>query len=157
MKGTTIAGWVVAFILGSFVISIALSTCNTAAKMHNNAQETVYQQFKPSELLRKYEWFKDASAELDQKVATFDSYNRRFSEMKSAYGADSSSRTKWSREDKEQWNIWQSEYTGLVASYNTLAAQYNAEMSKFNYQFCNRGDLPKGATEPVKREYREYK
>lgn len=133
-----------------------VGTCNTGAAMIQNAQKTVYEQFKPEELLRKYEWFKDASAQLDAKLANLKAYEDRFTTMRREYGADSVSRNKWSRDDKEQWNIWQSEAVGLKASYNDLSAQYNAAMVKFNYRFCNRGDLPQGQSEILPREYREY-
>lgn len=147
---------VLIFLVIVFFASLGLSTCNTALKMNNNLQETVYEEFKPEELLRKYEWFKDASASLDQKLATLSTYETRFDEIKKGYGKDSTSRAKWVREDREQYNIWLSEYTGVKASYNDLASEYNSAMAKFNYRFTNAGDLPKGADRPVQREYKEY-
>lgn len=141
------------------IILVLLSgcrACNTADKMIDNGFKTVYDQFKPEELLRKYEWFKDASSQLDQKVATLKSYESRFTSLKKSYGSDSISRRSWDRSDKEQWNVWESEYLGLKASYNDLASQYNSSMAKFNYRFCNRGDLPEGADEPLPKEFKPY-
>lgn len=138
------------------IIAIIFGTCNTTAKMITNGQQTIYNQFSPSELLRKYEWFKDASAQLDAKIATVNMYSSRFESVKANYGRDSANRKVWDRDDKEQWNIWQSELTGIKASYNDLAGQYNAAMVKFNYRFCNKGDLPQGAAEPLPREYKPY-
>lgn len=149
-------GWAIAAILGFIILGIVLSTCNTGMKMQQNLQQTVYDEFKPSELLRKYEWFKNASSQLDQKKSSLEVYKDRFVELKQSYQKDSLNRSKWSREDKEQWNIWQSEYAGLKASYNDLAAQYNSAMSKFNYRFCNKGELPAGESQILPREYREY-
>lgn len=159
--GITITwGKVIAWIFGAGVLIVIMAvifgTCNTAAKMVTNAQQTVYEQFSPSELLRKYEWFKDASAQLDAKVATISSYDGRFHSLKENYGKDSANRSRWDRDDKEQWNIWLSEQTGIKASYNDLAGQYNSAMSKFNYRFCNKGDLPAGAADPLPREYKPY-
>lgn len=151
--------WIGGFFLSGIVILLLvlfIGTCNTGAKMITNAQQTVYEQFSPSELLKKYEWFKDASAQLDAKNANLSDYRQRFGSMKEGYGTDSLHRNKWSREDKEQWNIWESEESGVKASYNDLAAQYNAAMAKFNYRFCNKGQLPAGASETLPREYREY-
>lgn len=122
----------------------------------NNAQETAYKEFKPQELLRKYEWFKDAAASLDSKLATLKMYEQRFQNIKTSYGADSTNRKVWDRSDKEQWNVWESEFLGIKASYNDLAGQYNSAMAKFNYRFCNVGDLPEGATVVLPRDYKPY-
>ncbi len=144
-----------------YILSIALllsgcRACSTADKMIDNAYETAYDEFKPEELLRKYEWFKDASAQLDNKIATLKSYEARFKSMKETYGNDSLNRKVWDRGDKEQYNVWDSEYLGLKASYNELCAEYNSAMKKFNYAFCNAGDLPDGATTPLPREFKPY-
>lgn len=48
------------------------------------------------------------------------------------------------------------EYLGLKASYNELASQYNAAMVKFNYAFCNAGDMPDGSMQPLPRQYKPY-
>lgn len=133
-----------------------MSSCGMMCTMERDGEQTVVDQFKPSELLKKYEWFKDASASLDAKVANLGTYESRFKEMKTGYGKDSISRGKWARDDREQYSTWESEYTGVKASYNELAATYNAEMVKFNYKFCNVGDLPKGATVPLPKEYKPY-
>lgn len=149
-------GWGVLILIAFFITSAVLNTCSTANKMVNNGLKTVYEQFKPEELLRKYEWFKDASSQCESKLATLKVYESRFLNLRQSYGADSTRRKNWSRPDVEQWNVWQSEYLGIKASYNDLASQYNAAMSKFNYRFCNKGDLPAGATEPLPREYKPY-
>lgn len=124
--------------------------------MVDNGFKTAYEQFKPEVLLKKYEWFKDAASQCDQKIATLGTYDTRFKELKSTYGADSTKRKSWARDDREQWNVWQSEYLGLKASYNDLSAEYNAAMVKFNYRFCNVGDLPQGATVVLPRSFKPY-
>lgn len=146
-----------------FIIILALAVlggifraCSFAGKMVNNGINTAYQQFKPEELLRKYEWFKDASAQCEAKSADLQVYEQRFADLKSSYGADSLKRRNWARDDVDQWNIWQSEYTGIKASYNDLASQYNAAMAKFNYAFCNKGSMPDGSMQPLPREYKPY-
>lgn len=138
--------------LAFLTFTVVFTTCN----MCGDAAETVQKEFAPSEMLRKYEWFKDASAQLDQKRATIESYSGRFVAIKSSYGPDSLNRKVWNRSDIDQYNIWQSEYLGIKASYNDLAAQYNSAMAKFNYAFCNAGQLPQGAEMVLPREYRTY-
>lgn len=120
----------------------------------HNARETAFDEFKPSELLRKYEYYKDASAQLDKKIADIQVYDTRVSSLLEQY--EGVKRIEWAREDREQLSIWQSEVAGVKASYNLLAADYNSAMSKFNYSFCNVGKLPQGAIEPLPREYKPY-
>lgn len=120
----------------------------------HSAVDVFQEQTEAHELLRKYEWFKDASAQLDKKKADIRVYDSRFANLKNAYSGQP--RSAWSREDREQSNIWESEVSGIKASYNGLAADYNAAMAKINYAFCNRGKLPQGAETPLPREYKPY-
>jgi hypothetical protein len=106
-----------------------------------------------SALLKKYEWFKNASAGLDEKVATVQVYEARNKSMRADYGKDVG---KWPRDVREQNAIWQSELAGVKASYNMLAAEYNANMAKINWAFTNVGTLPAGAEIPLPREYKPY-
>lgn len=107
----------------------------------------------PNALLTKYQWFKDAAAQLDKKRADIAVYDKRLTDMKADYG--DTTRSKWDRTDKEQMSIWQSERAGVIASYNGLVAEYNSAMAKINWRFANRGDVPHGS-EALPREYREY-
>lgn len=156
MKAAKVFGWVALIGLFIFILSLIWGTCNTAIKMVANGQKVIYDEFKPEALLKKYEWFKDASAQLDAKVANVSAYATRYSDLKTAYGPDSLSRSKWSRDDRESWSQWKSEESGVKASYNDLAAQYNAAMVKFNYRFCNVGGLPQGTTQVLPKEYKPY-
>lgn len=118
-----------------------------------NAASVMQKEFYPDALLRKYEWFKDASAALDKKQADMGVYDSRLKSLSDAY--QGTPRGKWPRDDREQFSIWQSESAGIRASYNQLASEYNAEMVKFNWRFTNVGDLPQGG-KPLPREYRPY-
>lgn len=156
MKTSAIILSVLIFLIFSIPACILIKGCNTAGNMIDNGFKTVEQQFSPSELLRKYEWFKDASSQCENKLATLKTYESRFRDMKQGYGSDSLKRRNWSRPDVEQWNVWESEYLGVKASYNDLAAEYNAAMVKFNYSFCNVGQLPQGAGVALPREFKPY-
>lgn len=142
--------------IGLFAGLAMFGVINFGTKMASNALDTAYDEFKPEEVLRKYEWFKDVAAQCDQKLATLQTYESRFQSMKETYGQDSINRKTWSRSDMEQWNTWMSEYLGLKASYNSLSSEYNSAMSKFNYVFANKGELPKGIDTPLPREFRPY-
>lgn len=141
-------GIVTLFVLGVLVWFLG-SVCAVA----NNAQQTAMQEFSPSALLAKYEWFKDAHAALDAKRANLQVYESRLTRMEKAYGEN---RGKWPADERERADIWESEQAGIAASYNLLAAEYDAEMAKFNYRFANVGELPKGAETPLPREYAPY-
>jgi hypothetical protein len=119
----------------------------------HNAAAVAQKEFYPDALLRKYEWFKDASAALDKKQADIGVYDARLRSLLDAY--EGVARGKWPRDDREQFSIWSSEAAGVRASYNQLAAEYNAEMSKFNWRFTNVGDVPQGG-KPLPRDYRPY-
>lgn len=129
--------WVVAFVLG----------------WTGRAVDLVQQQVDPFEMQRKYELFKDEAAQLDKKKADISVYEARFRAFgtKKMECPETLSRTR-----SEQCMTWMQEVSGIIASYNGLAADYNANMSKWNYAFCNVGSLPKGATDPLPREFKSY-
>ena len=109
----------------------------------NDAKDTVYNEFKVSTLLKKYEYFKDLSASIDKKRADIEVYQTEIS----SYNKD---------DDKFYIEQRKSELLGIIAMHNQLCAEYNSAMSKFNYRFTNVGDLPEGAVEPLPREYKPY-
>lgn len=131
----------------TFGLSRACSTVEEAADV---AQE----QLGPRALLKKYEWFKTAASELDAKLANLKASQKRMDDLARSYGK--TAREKWSREDREQYNLWSSEVTGITANYNGLAAEYNAAMAKINWSFTNVGQLPAGASGVLPREFRKY-
>lgn len=118
------------------------------------AKEVAKEELGPKELLRKYEWFKNASSQLDKKQADIKVFEKRLTSMTKNY--ENIPRNKWAREDREQYNLWDSEVAGIKASYNTLAADYNAQMAKVNWRFANVGQLPEGAETPLPREFKPY-
>lgn len=115
----------------------------------SDAASVAKKEFSASALLKKYEWFKNASAQLDKKLADIKVYDSRIKAMPD--------RKEMDRTEKEQFMLWHTELAGVKASYNGLAAEYNAQMSKFNWRFTNAGTLPKGATEVLPRSFRQYK
>lgn len=148
LVGLTLVGLAVVF----GAISYGLGWFSEAGKV---AQD----EFGPKAMLRKYEWFKDAAAQCERKLADIKTRKSSLKALEKSYAGDDGKqlpRNKWSREDREQYNQWLSEIDGLKSSYNDLAAQYNAAMAKFNYRFTNVGDLPEGAKEPLPREVKPY-
>lgn len=146
--GVIVAVMVLGTTLG--VVGCALGLIGGVA---TNTAAVIQKEFYPDALLRKYEWFKDASAALDKKSADMGVYDARLKSLSEQYVGVK--RAAWARDDREQSSIWQSELAGIKASYNQLAAEYNAEMVKFNWRFTNVGDVPQGG-KPLPREYRPY-
>lgn len=134
--------------VAAILLLIVLSLVSRACTWTSGALDTAQQEISAKELLRKYQWFKDASAQLDKKIADVKVYDRR---VRAIEGKKNATRT-----DQEQMYIWMSEVAGVKASYNGLAAEYNAQMSKINWAFTNVGQLPAGATTPLPREYKPY-
>lgn len=141
-------------ILYVILVFLGIGLFGTILRYCNNASNTAYKEFNAAALLKKYEYFKDVSAQLDKKLADIKIYEGKVKSLENDY--KDISRQKWARDDREQLSIWKSELDGIKASYNGLAAEYNSAMSKFNYSFCNVGELPKGASEPLPKEYKPY-
>ena len=140
--------------LGVLAAVVLLGAAGYTLGWFQEAAQVTREEFGPRALLQKYEWFKDASAQLDKKRVDIRVYEARLEALEAAY--DGAQRRDWDRVDKQQGNLWQAELAGVISSYNGLAAEYNAEMSKFNWRFANVGELPRGATQALPREYRPY-
>ncbi len=106
---------------------------------------TVKEQFQPSALLKKYEYFKDLSAAIDKKTADIQMYQQEISSYKVG-----------DKDDKFYIEQRKSELFGIISMYNTMCSEYNSAMVKFNYSFCNAGTLPATNLTPLPREYKPY-
>lgn len=135
-------------------LSAVVGVVGYAFGWFGEAARVTQEEFGPRAMLKKYEWFKDAAAQLEAKRANIDNMQARVTGLEAQYKG--LPRNQWLRTDAEQYNQWLSEVAGLKANYNDLAAQYNAAMAKFNYRFTNVGDLPAGATQPLPREFKPY-
>lgn len=146
---------VICFMLIVGITSLGLIGCAVGlfSGAAHNAATVIQKEFYPDALLRKYEWFKDASAALDKKVADIEVYDKRLKDLSNAYVGVP--RRGWARDDREQYSIISAELSGIKASYNSLASEYNAEMAKFNWRFANVGEVPQGG-KPVPHDYRPY-
>lgn len=141
-------------LIAIFAIIIIVSVIGYGLGWFGEAAKVTQEEFGPRAMLDKYEWFKDAAAQLEKKQADIMVYERRMRMLEKSYLGVS--RNKIPRDDREQHNVWSSEVAGVKASYNTLAAEYNAQMAKFNWRFANVGELPKGADKPLPREFKPY-
>lgn len=135
---TKILAWVIVVFI---VLTILGMTCN----WFSDGAKVVNTQFNPSALLKKYEYFKDLSAAIDKKRADIDMYQTEIADMKVE-----------DKDDKFYIQQRKSELLGIISIHNSLCAEYNSAMSKFNYKFTNKGDLPATNLEPLSREIKPY-
>lgn len=112
------------------------------------------EEFGPRALLTKYMAFKDTHASLSAQQAKISVLQAGVDQFLKDY--EGTHRKDWPRDERQQLAQDRSAVSGMKLIFNTVAAQYNADMAKFNYRFCNAGTLPKGATDPLPREYITY-
>jgi hypothetical protein len=141
-------------VIGLFVVGLFVGSIGYVLGWFTETAVVIKEEFGPRAALDKYSWFKDAAATLEKKRADITVYQSRLAALDTTYTGVS--RTQWAREDREQYNVWQTEVAGVKASYNSLAAEYNAAMSKFHWQFAEAGRLPPGANDPLPREFKPY-
>ncbi len=141
-------------IIGLTVLCAFIGVISYTFGWIGEAADVTKKEFGPKALLLKYEWFKNASAELDKKQADIKVYEQRVVEQDKDYAGVL--KKDWPRDARETRSQWQNEVAGVKASYNSLAAEYNAQMAKFNWRFANSGELPEGATVPLPRDYKPY-
>ncbi len=118
-----------AILLGTFVVLAH------ACSWFGEAATVAREQFGPRGGLAKYEWFKNANAQLQRKRVDLDAFKARMDAARKR--AESGDRFAAERAD-----LTESEWIGLLSSYNGLVAEYNAASSKFNWApFA--GDVPR--------------
>lgn len=158
MKGLKI-GVLLLVVLGAVgVCSVVGKGCGLVGSMVDDGINTAKKEFSPSALLKKYEWFKDQHAALAAKKAQITNYQNEVKDFVEMYGDENGKidmRTV-PRDERQSYAQTKTTIRGLISKFNSMAAEYNAQMVKFNYRFCNAGDLPQGATEPLPREHVQY-
>lgn len=119
------------------LITASLSSCGWLIE----AEEVAQEEFGARGSLKKYEWFKDAAETINEKQQTIAVYENNLVNLKEDY--KDVPRSKWDRLDKQQYNQWTMEITGIKASYNKVVKEYNSQSSKFNWSLYNTSDLPR--------------
>lgn len=126
-------------LMGLIAFGVIVALIGLPLGLFSETAQVARAEFGPRASLIKYEWFKDASAQLEKKRADILLYEARLTSFATDYGAQ---RAGWPRDVREQAAQAGSEYLGVVASYNGLAAEYNANSSKFNWSFAE-GSAPR--------------
>ena len=137
-------------ILGIFILAVLgafAGLLGRGCSMAGEAATVAQKELGATALSKKYEWFKNASAQLDKKRADIKVYENQI-----ARGAGKAT----DRFTQDRVFQWETELMGVRSSYNALAAEYNAQMAKINWRFTNIGDLPNGASEPLPKSFKPY-
>ena len=130
--------WIFGFSIATIIVFSVIRSCADTA-------DVVHKEFSSSALLKKYEYFKDLSAGIDNKRASLDAYKENLKDYNPK-----------DKNDKFYYEQSKAEAMGILMIYNNMVAEYNAAMSKFNYAFCNVGTLPASNLEPLPREHKPY-
>jgi hypothetical protein len=144
----------VLIVFGILAALVILPVAAFGVNWISKAASVVAEQVDPARLLREYETFKEIHASLASKKQGIDVLQAKVDTLVADY--EGVSRKDWPRDDRQALNQMRSERSGMVLIFNDLAADYNARTAKINFRFCNVGDLPQGATEPLPRNYVLY-
>lgn len=119
---------------GILFIFLFTLTLGTVFHFLGDAGSVAYEEVGPKAALQKYEWFKNAHAQLSAKRQNIQNYQQRVNRLKD--GAQSNA--------LQQQELFQSEseLQGLIMAYNNLAEEYNSASSKFNWNFAKSDELP---------------
>ena len=149
--GVLVKGTLALILFGVIISGVGMFT-----GWFGEAAAVAKEEFGPRAILKKYEWLKDASAQLDAKNANLSRYAVKIDDLKADY--EGVSRREWDRVDKQTMSQWRSELDGIAGSYNGLAAEYNSAMAQFHKKFANIGDPPAGASEIMRlpKSYKPY-
>jgi len=112
----TITLWLIAIIVIGGVGSIVASGMG----FFTSAAKVAHQEFSPEAMLRKYEWFKNASASLQKSESNLSAYSLRINSFKSDY--EGVKKKDWPRDERQQYNQLQAEYQGMLQMFNATAA-----------------------------------
>lgn len=147
MKPSTIA-WALSGAILAPVACVGLGLGSLIGGYAADAGATVFNETKASTLLEKYRQFKRMHASLAKKKADIDVL------VVPSYTAEELAALP--RDMRQQYAQDKAARQGLILNFNQLASEYNTKMADLSWRFCNVGDLPQGATEPLPREYVTY-
>lgn len=117
------------------------------------AAQVLREEVGPRAINQKYEWFKNAAAQIRAKSANIEALKKR----NAAFGESAGPRETWHRVDRETFAQYQTELTGAIGVYNTQVGEYNAQMSMWHTRFTNFGAMPAGWEDITPKGFPEYR
>ena len=110
------------------VVMFMLSGLGMIFGWFGNAAAVAKKEFSPEASLKKYEWFIDASEQINKLDSDIKVYKDK-QDMLCVEGMD--------RIAREQCMTWGQEVAGIKSAYNDVVADYNAQSRKFNWDLYN--------------------
>ena len=149
-------GYIVAFLFGFFILGIFFRGCGLVNGWMDDGVKTIHQEYDPSAMLKKYEWFKNESERIKKMDQDIANTSKLRDGVKSQFESDNGKdHTKWDPITKKQYqekvDLQDQMYLSTVAQRNSIVADYNAQSSKFNWEpFKSKTDLPPTTFETIK-------
>lgn len=112
---------------------IGLSVFNMATSWLGGAAKVAQKEFSAETMLKKYEWFKNASNQIEKRSKDIQIY---------AIKQESMCVGQTDRLAREQCMMWAQEVAGIKSAHNSLVAKYNSQASKFNWAAFNADNIP---------------
>lgn len=141
--------WLFRVLLVLGVVAIGFTALSFFAGTIKEAASVAQEEFGPRALLGKYEWFKDAQAQLAAKQASIEVLSSTIKPWEEAGVIN------LDRFQLDSYRQSKAEVQGLILSYNNLAAEYNAQHAKINWAFMDAGNVPAGS-DPLARDFAQY-
>lgn len=132
IEAMTVGKFIKYAIIALAVITL-LSVVGSFFGLFSEAATVAKQEFGAKASLKKYEWFKDASAQIKKLDSDINVY---------VVKQDTMCNGDMDRLAREQCMLWSQEVAGIKSAYNDVVAEYNAQSKKFNWSFYNVDNLP---------------
>lgn len=138
------------------IILLGMLITASSCRWVNDGVETAHQEYDPSAMLKKYEWFKNQSAriqKMDQDIANAKTLRDG---IKAQFEADNGKDHKsWDPVTRKQYqdkvDLQDQMVMANVSQRNSVVADYNAQSAKFNWSsFKTNDNLPPTTFEVIK-------
>ena len=140
------------FIMLAFVGIVSLGSCGFV----DDGVRTAHNEFDPSAMLKKYEWFKNQTQFIQKSQKDIANAKTLRDGIKAQFEEDNGkNHTSWDPVTKNQYqskvDLQDQMVMAITATCNGIIADYNAQSSKFNWAyFKDKSDLPPTSFETIK-------
>ena len=124
-------------ILYFFGFIVVIGSISYVLGWFGSAATVAKKEFGPQVALKKYEWFINASNQLNKQSIDIELYQAKI---------DRTCTSDIDRLAREQCMVWEQELIGVKSNYNSVVAEYNSQSEKFNWSLFNTKNLPTSYT-----------
>lgn len=126
-------------ILLLFVLGLLGSGLGFLGRMLSRPAAIVDSVTDPDRIINNYEWYEEAyndALALDAKIAN------TVKQISTQFEGLPQDRTKWSRQDRDAWNQWQTTLNGQRSQRENIVAEYNAKSKLITRNLWKAPHLP---------------